>query len=62
MNQDSAAGIPATRAGTCECCTFAYPAGTPIIWDRVVAGWVLLSHRSAGSRHAPQQRGVTALL
>jgi hypothetical protein len=58
----SRAGTPATRAGRCECCSSAYPAGTPILWDRVAAGWVLTAHRSAGTRHAPQEPGITALL
>ena len=44
------APVPATRAGNCECCSTAYRAGTPIVWDSVVAGWVLAAHRSAGSR------------
>ena len=58
----TAGGTPATRAGHCDCCTTAYAAGTPITWDRVVSGWVLLTHRSAGSRYAPRYHGVTALL
>ena len=44
------APVPATRAGRCDCCTTPYRAGTPIIWDSVVSGWVLAAHRSAGSR------------
>ena len=44
------APVPATRAGRCDCCTTPYRAGTPIIWDSVVSGWVLAGHRSAGSR------------
>jgi hypothetical protein len=44
------APVPATRAGRCDCCSTAYRAGTPIVWDSVVAGWVLAGHRSAGSR------------
>lgn len=44
------APVPATRAGNCDCCSTAYRAGTPIVWDSVVAGWVLAGHRSAGSR------------
>ena len=41
-------GVPAARAGRCECCQLAYPAGTPVVWDSV--GLVLLAHRSARSR------------
>lgn len=44
------APVPATRSGNCECCATAYRAGTPIVWDSVVGGWVLAPHRSAGSR------------
>ena len=44
------APVPATRAGSCDCCSTPYRAGTPIVWDSVVAGWVLAPHRSAGSR------------
>ena len=44
------APVPATRAGNCDCCSSPYRAGTPIVWDSVVAGWVLAAHRSAGSR------------
>ncbi|WP_395725950.1 hypothetical protein [Nakamurella sp.] len=44
------APVPATRSGNCECCSTAYRAGTPIVWDSVVGGWVLAPHRSAGSR------------
>ena len=62
VNTRTAAGTPATRAGHCDCCTTAYAAGTPITWDRVVSGWVLVTHRSAGSRYAPRYHGVTALL
>ena len=40
----------ATSAGRCDCCSTPYPAGTPIVWDSVVAGWVLAGHRGAGSR------------
>lgn len=42
--------VPATPAGVCECCSTPYRAGAPIVWDSVVGGWVLPSHRSAGSR------------
>jgi hypothetical protein len=44
------APVPATRSGRCDCCSTAYRAGTPILWDSVVSGWVLAGHRSAGSR------------
>jgi hypothetical protein len=42
--------VPATRAGRCDCCSAAYPAGTHIVWDSLVAGWVLAGHRSVASR------------
>ena len=41
------APVPATRAGRCDCCSTPYRAGTPIVWDTVVSGWVLAGHRSA---------------
>jgi len=44
------APVPATRAGRCDCCFTPYRAGTPIVWDTVVSGWVLAGHRSAASR------------
>lgn len=42
--------VPATRSGTCQCCSSSYPPGTPIVWDRGVVGWVLAGHRSVASR------------
>lgn len=42
--------VPATRSGQCHCCSATYPAGTPIVWDRTVTGWVLAGHRSMASR------------
>ena len=41
-------GVPAARAGRCECCGTAYPAGTVVVWDSV--GLVLDRHRSVSSR------------
>ncbi len=41
-------GVPATRAGRCECCSAPYPAGALVVWDSV--GLVLIAHRSASSR------------
>jgi hypothetical protein len=42
--------VPATRSGRCDCCSTPYSAGTPIVWDQAVSGWVLAGHRSAASR------------
>lgn len=52
--------VPATRAGTCDCCTAAYRPGTSIVWDSTVGGWVLRDHLSAGSRQRRTTSGSAA--
>ncbi len=47
--------VPATRFGRCDCCSTPYSAGTPIVWDPAVSGWVLAHHRSAAGRSSARR-------